>query len=102
MGMFERMLNECIFIDFGSEIRYGSDQVSLFNPVRFPTVTFQLMGNGFLTELVDWIRKDKGFVPLYPMDEYTSDTCDNQGWYDFSVGINDFDQIGRASCRERV
>ena len=27
---------------------------------------------------------------MHPMDEFTDDTCDNEGWYDFYVGINDF------------
>ena len=100
MSMFEKVARECIFIDFGAELHYGSDQMDLNYPVRFATVTFQLMGNGFLTELVDRMRLDRGFVPLYPMDGYDYENCDHDGWYDFFVGINDLDRSKVDPCIE--
>jgi acylphosphatase len=36
------------------------------------------------------------------MDEYTDDTCDNEGWYDFYVGINGFADNHMDSCIEFV
>ena len=89
MSMFERIVEDNIFIDFGSEIIYGSDQTYVSRPERFATVNFQLMGTPLLTSIADRIRKDAGFVPLNPLDEYTDETCDRDGWYEFSIGISD-------------
>ena len=89
MGMFERIVEDNIFIDFGSEIIYGSDQMYVSHPERFATVNFQLMGTSLLTGMADRIRKDAGFVPFYPLDEYTDETCDGDGWYEFYISINE-------------
>ena len=89
MSMFERIAEDSIFIDFGSEIVYGSDQVYVSHPERFAAVSFQLMGTPLLTSIADRIRKDAGFAPMSPMDEYTEDTCDGDGWYEFYIGISD-------------
>ena len=89
MSMFERIAEDNIFIDFGSEIIYGSDQMYVSRPERFATVNFQLMGTPLLTSIADRIRKDAGFVPFYPLDEYTDETCDGDGWYEFYIGISD-------------
>ena len=79
-----------IFIDFGAEILYGGDQANMTCPVRFPTVNFQLMATNGLVQIADRIRKEAGFKPMHAMDEYTDDTCDNFGWYDFYIGLNGF------------
>lgn len=89
MGMFERIVEDSIFIDFGSEIIYGSDQMYDSHPQRFATVNFQLMGTSLLAGLADRIRKDAGFVPFNPIDEYTDETCDGDGWYEFYIGVSD-------------
>ena len=89
MAMFERIVEDNIFIDFGSEVIYGSDQMYVRWPVRFATVSFGLMGTPLLTSIADRIRKDAGFVPVYPIDEYTDETCDVGAWYEFYIGIND-------------
>ena len=39
---------------------------------------------------------------MHPMDEYTDDTCDNDGWYDFYVGINGYAENHMDSCIEFV
>jgi hypothetical protein len=36
------------------------------------------------------------------MDEYTDDSCDNDGWYDFYVGINGYAENHMDSCIEFV
>ena len=89
MNLIEGFLKDNLFIDFGSEIFYGSDQMNVSCPVRFATVSFQLMSTCGLSQIADRIRKDAGFVPLHPMDEYTDETCDSDGWYDFYISIND-------------
>lgn len=89
MNLIEGFLKDNLFIDFGSEIIYGSDQMYVSYPVRFATVGFQLMSTAGLSQIADRIRKDAGFVPLNPMDEFTGETCDSDAWYDFYIGIND-------------
>jgi hypothetical protein len=64
--------------------------------------TFQLMATNGLSQIADRIRKDLGFAPMHPMDEYTDDTCDNDGWYDFYVGINGYTESHMDSCIEFV
>ena len=91
MSLIERFLKDELFIDFGSEVIYGSDQMFISHPLRFATVSFQLMATNGLTQIADRIRKDAGMVPLHPMDEYTDETCDSEAWYDFYISINDID-----------
>jgi len=102
MNLLEGFVKDEIFIDFGSEIMYGDDQCYIDYPCRFPTVGFQLMATNGLTQIADRIRKDAGFKPMHPMDEYTDDTCDNEGFYDFYVGLNGFADNHMDSCIEFV
>ena len=90
MTLTEGFVKDAVFIDFGAEILYGSDQCYVSYPCRFPTVSFQLMATNGLSQIADRIRKDMGFKPMHPMDEYTDATCDNDGWYDFYIGINGY------------
>ena len=90
MNLIEGFVRDEIFVDFGSEIMYGSDQQNVNYPSRFPAVEFQLMATFGLSQIADRIRKDAGFKPMHPMDEFTDDTCDNEGWYDFYIGLNGF------------
>ena len=71
-------------------------------PCRFATVEFQLMATSGLSQIADRIRKDAGFRPMHPMDEYTDETCDNEGFYDFYIGLNDAGEIKVDSCIEFV
>ena len=102
MTLTEGFVQDGIFIDFGYEIMFGDDQCYLDYPCRFPTVGFQLMATNGLVQIADRIRKDAGFKPMHPMDEYTDDTCDNEGWYDFYVGLNGFADNHMDSCIEFV
>ena len=102
MNLLEAFIRDEIFIDFGADVLYGSDQCNVSFPCRFPTVTFQLMATNGLSQIADRIRKDLGFAPMHPMDEYTDDTCDNDGWYDFYVGINGYCDHHMDSCIEFV
>ena len=102
MNLLEAFIRDEIFIDFGADVLYGSDQCNVSYPTRFPTVTFQLMATNGLSQIADRIRKDLGFVPMHPMDEYTDDTCDNDGWYDFYVGINGYTESHMDSSIEFV
>ena len=102
MSLIERFLQDEMFIDFSAEILYGDDQMYLDYPCRFATVGFQLMATGGLCQIADRIRKDAGFKPMHPMDEFTDETCDQNGWYDFYVGLNDWDRTKTDSCIEVV
>ena len=55
-----------------------------------------------LVQIADRIRKDEGYRPMHPLDEFTNDTCDNEGWYDFYVGINGFADNHMDNCIEFV
>lgn len=102
MTLTEGFIRDEIFIDFGSENMYGDDQCNIDYPCRFPTVGFQLIATNGLVQIADRIRKEAGFKPMHPMDEYTDETCDNDGWYDFYVGLNGFSDNHMDSCIEFV
>ena len=102
MTLIEGFVKDEVFIDFGADVLYGSDQCNVSFPCRFPTVEFQLMATNGLSQIADRIRKDLGFAPMHPMDVYTDDTCDNDGWYDFYVGINGYAENHMDSCIEFV
>lgn len=88
MTMFEAALKDNVFIDPELDPMIGSDQMDVDYPCRFGTVMFMLVSTSFLSTQADRIRKEQGFAPMQPMDEYTDETCDQNGWYDFYYGIN--------------
>ena len=90
MGLLEAVVRDNVFIDFGSEIQYGSDQVYDSYPCRFATVGFQLMPSTLLGQTADRIRVDRGYRPMHPIDGYTDELCDQEGFYDFYIGLNDW------------
>ena len=102
MGLVEYILDDSIFIDFGSDYMYGSDQVCLDHPCRFATVEFQLIPTAFLDGIVDRIRKEAGFTPFHAVDEYTDEMCDPDGWYDFYFMLADFGPAKTGTCIEAV
>ncbi len=87
MTLTEKFITDAIQLDSGSEVMYGSDQIYEIYPCRFPTVEFQLTATDALVEVADRIRMEKGYLPMHPRDGRT-DEVDNDGWYDFYVGIS--------------
>ena len=85
MTLTEGFVRDNIVIDFAGEILYGSEQANLTYPRRFATVELPLSATEGLIQIADRIRKEAGFRPIRPMDEYTGETCDNAAWYDFYV-----------------
>ena len=79
-----------IRIDFDTEIMYSSDQMDVHFHASFPTVIFSLRDTDALVSLADKIRTSGGGRPLYPMEGYPEEACDQNGWYNFYIGINDF------------
>ena len=102
MTLVEGFVRDQVYIDFDADVMFGDDQCYLDYPCRFPTVGFQLMVTNGLVQIADRIRKDKGFKPMHALDEYTDDTCDNDGWYDFYVGLNGFADNHMDTCIEFV
>ena len=90
------VLNKSVFVS--DEYLLDSDQAYNSYPCRFATVDLMLESSGFLCTLADRIRKNLGFKPLSAMDEYTDETCDQQGWYDFYIGLNDYNESKVDSC----
>lgn len=87
MTLTENFIRDAIQLDSGVEVMYGSDQIYDTYPCRFPTVEFQLMATDALVEVADRIRMERGYLPMHPRDGRT-DEVDNDGWYDFYVGIS--------------
>ena len=78
-----------IFLDNGCEPFYG---VGYAFPKKFATVNIQLSTTDAMTEVVDAIRKEKGFLPMLPTEKHQTD-YDMDGWYDFYLDINDYDVL---------
>ena len=89
MTLTEGFVKDSIYIDFGSEVIYGSDQVYVDYPCRFATVTFELMSTEALAQIADRIRAKEGYAPMHPMEGWTEDNCDQEGWYSFYIGLNE-------------
>ena len=102
MNLTEGFVENSIFIDFGSEVNYGSDQVYVDYPCRFATVGFQLMSTEGLAEVADRIRMAEGYKPMHACGEYGDADCDQEGWYDFYIGINDLAVTRMDTCIEFV
>ena len=90
MTLMEGFVRDEVFIDFGAEYLLGDDQACINEPVRFPTVLFELVATDGLIQIADRIRKNAGYRPLHDMDEYADDACDHAAWYDFFIGLNGF------------
>lgn len=110
-ALTEAFINTEIFIDFSSELLYGEDQANVCCPVRFPTVRFQLMPANGLIEIVDRLRHKLGFKPMYPVFECNGsgcddfddcNDCDDDGWYDFFISLNGFNDTRLDNCIEVV
>ena len=87
-----------IRIDFDTEIMYSSDQTDVHFPARFPTVIFSLRDTDVLVSLADKIRTSGGGKPLYPMEGYPEEACDQNGWYNFYISINDLPSCPVDTC----
>ena len=87
MTLTENFLHDAIELDRNAEVMFGSDQIYDTCPCHFPTVEFQLTATDALVEVADRIRMEKGYLPMHPRDGRTDDV-DNDGWYDFYVGIS--------------
>ena len=83
-GLDGECLRKAIHIDTEQEYMLGDDQAYFCYPIRFPTVEFELSATKELCEIVDTIRKEKGYLPML------EDGGDSEGWYDLYLGLNGF------------
>jgi hypothetical protein len=87
MTLIESIIINGIYLDVGSEVVYGSDQIFETYPCRFPTVCFELMGTYMLTKAADVIREFEGVEKRSP-----------DGYYNFYFGINDYSKSKADVC----
>lgn len=87
MTLTEKFISDTIYLDAGTEVMYGSDEIFDTSPYRFPTVELQLMATDALVEISDRTRIEKGYLPMHPRNGRTYDV-DNDGWYDYYVGVS--------------
>lgn len=87
-----------ILIDFNEEITYGEIQMDVHFPASFPTVIFSLRDTDALVSLADKIRTSGGGKPFYPMEGYPEESCDQNGWYNFYISINDAPSCPVDTC----
>jgi len=78
-----------IYIDTGSEQFYGVGDAF---PEKYAIVNLQLFSTDALMEVVDSIREEKGFLPMLPTEKHSED-YDEDGWYDFYLDVNDYDNL---------
>ena len=83
-GLSGDTLAAAIHIDTEAEYMPGDDQAYNSYPIRFPTVEFELSATTELCEIVDTIRKEKGYLPML------EDGRDSEGWYDLYLGLNGY------------
>ena len=77
-------LRSAIHIAPEQEYLLGDDQACFNYPVRFPTVEFELAATTELCEIVDAIRKEKGYLPML------EDDGDSEGFYNLYLGLNGY------------
>lgn len=78
--------NICLNID--RDLFYTSDQVNTSYPRRFASVWIPLCDTNGLNEIIDRIRLNTGYKPMF-MDGMPDEELDLDGWYEFSICIND-------------
>lgn len=83
-GLDGECLRKAIHIDTDQEYMLGDDQAYFSYPICFPTVEFELAATTELCEIVDAIRKEKGYLPML------EDGGDFEGWYDLFLGLNGY------------
>lgn len=68
---------------------FGSDQMNISYPIRFPTVTIALDDSHALNMRIDAMRVEAGCKPMFPENyrELDPEDWDDQGWYNFYATI---------------
>lgn len=77
-----------IFLNYDRDLFYTSDQVNTSYPRRFASVLIHLCETKGLYEIIDRIRLNTGHKPML-VGEPPDEELDLEGWYEFSICIND-------------
>ena len=91
-----------IQLDPYAEPIFGRDQSFVSVPLVFATVNLELSSTNTLVSIADRIRAEKGQKPFYPVPGFESVECDEDGWYNFYVCLNDYAETKLSSCIEFV
>ena len=98
MTLLETMIKDGISIDFSEDPVFGTDEVYESYPCPVATVTFSLMDTDILNRAADRIRVEEGYRPLYPVDGYSEEMCVSEGFYGFTIEINQYTNTHVSSC----
>ena len=93
-----------IFIDRDGYWNFGSDQAYIDYPIKFPTVTIALQDTHELNKLIDAARMEAGHKPMFPENwkELDPEDWDDNGWYNFYVGLNGWSNTRVDACIEAI
>lgn len=75
------------------DLYYTSDQVNTSYPRRFASVWIPLSACGGLDEIVDKMRHTIGYKPMFMYSVLPDDELDLEGWYEYSICINDDEEF---------
>ena len=98
MTLLETMIKDGISINFSEDPMFGTDEVYESYPCPVATVTFSLMDTDILNRAADRIRVEEGYRPLYPVDGYSEEMCVSEGFYGFTIEINQYTNTHVSSC----
>jgi len=87
-GLEGERLRSAIHLDTRQEYMLGDDQARMNYPMRYPTVEFELVDTIELCEIVDTIRKGKGYRPVL------EEGGDTSAWYSMYLGLNGYTSTG--------
>ena len=87
-GLEGEHLRRAIHLDATEDYQLGDDQACLNYPMRYPTVEFELADTVELCEIVDTIRKGKGYRPVL------EEGGDANAWYSMYLGLNGYTSSG--------
>ena len=82
-----------IWLNKDRDIFYTSDQVNTSYPRRFASVLIHLCDTNGLNEIIDRIRLNTGHKPMFMYNVLPDDELDLEGWYEFSICINDDEEF---------
>ena len=86
MRLSECVIRHSVYIDVSSEIMYDH-RADSEQSCNYPTVEFQLMSTDTLCQIADWMRMEKGYKPIYTVEDYDDEFYNSQGWYDFYASV---------------
>ena len=87
-GLEGERLRRAVYLDAMEDYQLGDDQACLNYPMRYPTVEFELVDTIELCEIVDTIRKGKGYRPVL------EEGGDTSAWYSMYLGLNGYTSTG--------